>query len=88
MSTKIYHGYYECLSADEVADTMKSLQKTMAIQVSTQMKGFYTLSAYGHFNGDPDDMGLEDVSTETFHGDSMYDSTKKLYEALFSNHEF
>ncbi len=88
MKTNLFYGYFECMSLVEVTDTMKEFQSTMAIEVTTSMKGFYTLSAYGTYDGDAEDWGLEDASCSMFQDEACFESTKKLYETLKSNGVF
>lgn len=88
MNTNLVYGYFECMMLNDVTNTMKALQDTMAIEVSTSMNGVYTLSAYGTFNGDAEDMGLEDANCGMFQGEARFESTKKLYETMKANGEF
>lgn len=88
MNANLFYGYFECMSINDVTDTMKALQPTMALQVTTSANGLYTISAYGTFDGDAEDWLLEPVDFEMFQGDARFESTKKLYETLKSNGEY
>ena len=88
MNANLFYDYFECMGISEVTDTMKALQDTMAIQVTTSSNGIYTVSAYGTFYGDAEELGLEDVDCGMFQGDARFESTKKLYETLKANGEY
>ena len=85
---KLYYWRFECMSLSEVAELMEAFQGTMAIQVLSYTSNCYSLSAYGAFDGDAEDWGLEDASCGMFQGEPIFESTKKLYETLKANGEF
>lgn len=89
MNANLFYGYFEIMGINEVLDTMKAMQGTMAIEITSSMSGgLYTVSAYGTFDGDAEDWGLEDADCDMFQGEARFESTKKLYETMKANGEF
>lgn len=51
MNANLFYGYFEIMGINEVLDTMKAMQGTMAIEITSSMSGgFYTVLAYGTFD--------------------------------------
>lgn len=85
MNTKLFYGYYECITLDEVSEIVTSTNGKMAVVLTSTGNNVFTLSLYGTFDGDADSYGFDDADCEMFQGQDRFEQTKKLYETLKSN---
>lgn len=85
MNTKLFYGYYECITLNEVTEIVTSTNGKMAVVLTSTGNNVFTLSLYGTFDGDADDYGFDDADCEMFQGEDRFEQTKKLYEILKSN---
>lgn len=85
MNTKLFYGYYECITLNEVTEIVTSTNGKMAVVLTSTGNNVFTLSLYGTFDGDAGDYGFDDADCEMFQGEDRFEQTKKLYETLKSN---
>lgn len=80
----LVYARFERMTVNEVSELMKIASSKMAIKVASVAPTLFRVSAYGIFDGDAEDWGFESADCGLFHGESEFETTKKLYETTIA----